>query len=519
MTALTDRFATAAEFLAALDAFWGRNGYRSLDHEGRWLGACPACRSKSRSGESERFPLAVIEEGGHWTVGTRCGCSEARIVAALTEGESREPPWFESAADLLREPDPGPTPFLVERFLVDGAIAAVQGSHKVGKTWLLAELALSIVTGQPAFGRFAVPEPGPVLLVVEESGRAALHRRLSALCRGRRLDDPDDLRDLYYAANRRVRLDDPSWQKRLLDAAARLAPRAVIFDPLARVKGASVDEDKQKEMAPILDFMRALRDESGAAVAFSHHTPHDARRLRGTTDLEAYWESKVSVRRESGGLVTLESEHREAEAGEDFSYRLAWHEESRSMLLAPVEEESASGSRPAARDVSDRVLAALRSSAEPISLNAVRREAKGRKEAVSNALRTLAESGLVEEVEQRWRAVPKPPEPPDQQGQFPGAVPEAVPAAQEPGGTTQPGGEGGRGSARRAAPLGAPREPPRRPEADEKESSKPPALSDGSCRCRTPARSPRAAGPDYCQTCKRPVADAPDLAVLDGGAT
>jgi len=54
--------------------------------------------------------------------------------------------WFESAADLLAEPDPGPTPFLVDQLLVEGAIGAVVGQHKQGKL----ELAAAIVTGREA---------------------------------------------------------------------------------------------------------------------------------------------------------------------------------------------------------------------------------------------------------------------------------------------------------------------------------------------------------------------------------
>jgi AAA domain len=103
-------------------------------------------------------------------------------------------PWLERASDLLAEDDPGPTPFLVAELLVGEAIAAIAGRWKSWKTWLEFELVLSIVTGRDAFGRFAVPDPGPVILVLEESGRDALHRRLGALARGNAIA-PVDLAD------------------------------------------------------------------------------------------------------------------------------------------------------------------------------------------------------------------------------------------------------------------------------------------------------------------------------------
>src|SRR3954452_22853160 len=102
-----------------------------------------------------------------------------------TNGDEAEAPWFESAADLLAEPDPGATPFLVEELFVEGAIVACVGSPKNGKTWTLLDIAIAVASGEPALGRFAVPTPGPVLLILEESGRAALHRRLDMLVRGR----------------------------------------------------------------------------------------------------------------------------------------------------------------------------------------------------------------------------------------------------------------------------------------------------------------------------------------------
>jgi RecA-family ATPase len=118
--------------------------------------------------------------------------------------------WLVDAADLLAEPDPGPTPWLVEGLIVDQALAAVVGKWKTTKSWGMLEVAVSIATGTPAFGTAAVPQPGPVVYVIEESGRRALWRRLDSLCRGHAIH-PDQLRDrLLLAANARVKLDDPT---------------------------------------------------------------------------------------------------------------------------------------------------------------------------------------------------------------------------------------------------------------------------------------------------------------------
>jgi AAA domain len=229
--------------------------------------------------------------------------------------------WLERTSDLLREPDPGHVPFVVEELLVDQAIAAIVGSWKVGKTYSLLEIALSVVTGREAFGRYAVPIPGPVVLVLEESGRAAYHRRIDRLSRGYAIA-PDAVADLHFAANRGVRLDDPRWQNDLLEAGQKIKPRAFLLDPLARLKGATVDESSQREIGPVLDFMRLLRDESGATVAYVHHRGHQGKQQRGSSDLEGYWESRLSLDKDDSGVRTMTAEHREAESGHSFRFAL-----------------------------------------------------------------------------------------------------------------------------------------------------------------------------------------------------
>jgi len=252
--------------------------------------------------------------------------------------DNESPPWFERASDLLGEDDPGPTPFLVEDLIVEGAVAALVGAPKAGKTWTLLEIAIAIASGTQALGSFAVPQAGPVLVIVEESGRRALHRRLDSLSRGRALSR-ERLSDLYVAANRRVRLDDDEWRKRLLEAGGAKPWRLIAFDPFVRVKGA-VDENVQREVGPVLDFLRELRDVSGAAVAFVQHTPHDGKRMRGTSDFEAYWESKVTVGA-NGNARTLDAEHREAERAGPFELSFRFDSLTRTLRLTADEGEFA----------------------------------------------------------------------------------------------------------------------------------------------------------------------------------
>jgi hypothetical protein len=139
-------------------------------------------------------------------------------------------------------------------------------------------------------------------------------------------------------------------------------------------------------MAAVLDFMRDLRDQTGAAVVFVHHTGHAGGRMRGTSDLEAYWESKLSINREQGGVCTLKSEHREAEAGEELRYTLAWDEATRSLRLSPVDGPSPS------EQLADDLLDYLAEHPGG-TLEEVRKGVRRRKSDVRSRLLALEEAG------------------------------------------------------------------------------------------------------------------------------
>ena len=133
-----------------------------------------------------------------------------------------------------------------------------------------------------------------------------------SLCRGRAIH-PDQLRDrLLLAPNARVKLDDLDWQQRLLDLGIAIRPRAFIFDPLARMKDAHREENDQTGMAPVIEYLRLLRDVTQAATLFVHHTGHTGEHMRGTSDLESAWESRLSFKRDGdSGIVTVKADHRD----------------------------------------------------------------------------------------------------------------------------------------------------------------------------------------------------------------
>ena len=60
-------------------------------------------------------------------------------------------------------------------------MGVIGGTPKSGKTWLSLDLAVAVASGKPCLGRFAVPEPGPVLVYAAENTPADLRERVPGL--------------------------------------------------------------------------------------------------------------------------------------------------------------------------------------------------------------------------------------------------------------------------------------------------------------------------------------------------
>jgi hypothetical protein len=161
-------------------------------------------------------------------------------------------------------------PCLVEGLWPRAALGFVSAPPKAGKTWLGLALALSVVTGRPLFGRFAVPEPGPVLYVALEGHSAALRARVGALARGLDVDpNGDGLDGLHWSYKpRSLNLASAADAVALADRADELAADLVVIDVLRRA--AAIDENKAAEFLTFCAYLAPLAA-AGRSVALLHH--------------------------------------------------------------------------------------------------------------------------------------------------------------------------------------------------------------------------------------------------------
>jgi hypothetical protein len=206
--------------------------------------------------------------------------------------------------------------WLVEELWGASSVGVIGGAPKCAKTWLGLDIALSVATGTACLGKYTVPEPGPVLVYLAEDALPVVRQRIGGMARHRGLDLAQV--EVHVITAPVLRLDRDRDRARLLETAKRLRPRLLILDPLVRLHG--IDENSAGEVAQLLAYFRRLQRELDVSVVLVHHTRKDGARgaaagqgLRGSSDIHAFGDSNLYLRRSREGLV-LSSEHRAAPA-------------------------------------------------------------------------------------------------------------------------------------------------------------------------------------------------------------
>lgn len=217
-------------------------------------------------------------------------------------------------ADLPREDNA--ERWLVEQLWGVSSVGVIGGAPKCSKTWLGLDLALSVATGTACLGKYAVPQPGPVLVYLAEDALPVVRERVAGMARHRGLDL--GAVDIHVITAPTLRLDRDPHRTRLFETAKRLRPRLILLDPLVRLHG--IDENHAGEVAGLLAYFRSLQRRLDLSVVLVHHTRKNAsagvatgQGLRGSSDLHAFGDSNLYLRRTKERLV-LSTEHRAAPA-------------------------------------------------------------------------------------------------------------------------------------------------------------------------------------------------------------
>jgi len=206
--------------------------------------------------------------------------------------------------------------WLVQELWGESAVGVIGGAPKCSKTWLALDLALSVATGTPCLGKYAVPQAGPVLVYLAEDALSVVRERVEGMARHRGVEV--DAVEIHVITAPTLQLDRGPHRQRLMETAKRIRPRLLLLDPLVRLHG--VDENYATAVAELLAYFRSLQRKLDLSVVLVHHTRKNAaggvaagQGLRGSSDLHAFGDSNLYLRRSRERLV-LSNEHRAAPA-------------------------------------------------------------------------------------------------------------------------------------------------------------------------------------------------------------
>jgi AAA domain len=291
--------------------------------------------------------------------------------------------------------------WLVEQLWCASAVGVIGGAPKCAKTWLGLDMALSVATGTLCLGRYAVPEPGSVLVYLAEDALVAVRERVEGMARHRGLDL--DQVEIHVITTPVLRLDQDRDRTRLWETVRRLRPRLLVLDPLVRLHG--IDENHAGDVAELLGYFRSLQRELGPSVLLVHHTRKNGadgaaagQGLRGSGDIHAFGDSNLYLRRTDGHLV-LSSEHRAAPASPPVYLQLVATDAASTHLEVIAEPDDQSG-----RSLEEQVLNLL-PRGEMLTRTRLRDALAVNNKRLGKALEALERAGRVSRTPRGWQGL------------------------------------------------------------------------------------------------------------------
>jgi hypothetical protein len=213
-----------------------------------------------------------------------------------------------SLAELLEQQLPTPPPSWVEPGLLPAqGICFIGGEPKMGKSLLVANLALALAAGSNRIG-FPVPSRRRVLVCQFELPLLQFVSRLLVMRRS--LGPGADQHLLVDTRATGHLLSAPQGLNHFVVAARTAAAEVIVLDPLYSTH--DQDENDTRAMTALCQALLRLRDATHAALIVVHHVRKSITReeigsaFRGSSALHAVGDTYMLLTRPSPQLPTLE---------------------------------------------------------------------------------------------------------------------------------------------------------------------------------------------------------------------
>ncbi|RWR44976.1 hypothetical protein EOW65_17685 [Sinirhodobacter ferrireducens] len=287
----------------------------ALGDDGReaWLDFCNRFPGEKKQGEAERV----------WDTAKPDGTSNAGTIFYLLQTPAQKavaPKTFNLVA--VGDLEYRPPVFLAEGLIETETLGLLFGDPGCGKSFLAADLSLSVATGEPFHGR-AVKQ-GTVIYIAGE-GHNGLARRFNAWAQhhGRSLKGVP-----MFKSERAAQFLDGASAQSVTNAVRSLAakvgePALIVVDTLARNFGGG-DENSTQEMGQFIAAMDDLRSNWPECVLLIvHHSGHaEKQRARGAMALKGALDFEYRLEKEGDALTLTNTKMKDAEPPVDQVFAL-----------------------------------------------------------------------------------------------------------------------------------------------------------------------------------------------------
>ncbi len=162
--------------------------------------------------------------------------------------------------------------WLARGILVADQMGVIGGPSKSLKTSILIDLAISLASGSPFLGRFAIPEPVPVALISGESGRAVIQANAKRVCESKGISYEDAGKVSWgFALPALTNAEHLAVLRKAIQSGGF---KVVMVDPLYMsllAGNVQVDAKNMYEMGPILDVVARTCLDEGCTPIVAHH--------------------------------------------------------------------------------------------------------------------------------------------------------------------------------------------------------------------------------------------------------
>lgn len=249
---------------------------------------------------------------------------------------------FWEFSTLMTDNSQPPPAIIGDGILLRECLLLISGPPKVKKSFLAANLAISLAHGR-SFAGFKIEGPQRVMLISAEGGRTPNKKRLQQMWHS--WPSPQIASGRFHGTFAWTQpLDSQEGENELREALACYTPDVLILDPLVRFHQG--EENSATDMGRFFRLLRGLMKEFHFAVILIHHAGKNPDQgARGSSAIQAEYDSAIQMKR-TKDLVELVFDLRHEDTPPHrklrFNTKTLWFESVNEGGVVQVARESAS---------------------------------------------------------------------------------------------------------------------------------------------------------------------------------